>query len=478
MELNDLRPVGAMGFLAPGLVPPPVPPGLPAVDPADASPEAGLLRRYVAQGVSAGFGGLLYDNRDRGHSALPPGLFPALARLSYAPALAAQGLDYGLGGAILWPLPTLGNSSTALTSGPAARSLPRAAMTFPGGPAQAFRAYAANMIYVYPEHRDHDAADLYPGAWPYMVITQGSSGSDQPVLRALALTMAAFRPETRARLVETGLMAPTLQMLLRRNLAGLQGAEAYLSPAAHPAVIEAERLAPGRMVAAAALLNPGEIPPMVRLTVEAEDFARAAGLAGLSERLYSTPSAVARIWRGWQGRREMVISAAATRDPNGRDLRFHWIALSGDPARLRVEPLDAAGTRARITIDWHETVALPGGRRGARVDVAAIAWNGAQFSAPAIVSVSFPDHQIRRHAPGPDGAPRLAEIDYRAEGRDYDPLLHWSAPWRDVMVYDAEGTLVALDRHGTAGRARLDPATPHRRTGTDWRPELEPVPAP
>jgi hypothetical protein len=476
---EDLRPAGPLGFLAPRLDLPPVAPG-PAVDPADMSPAAALLRRYVAQGVSAGFEGLIYDNRDRGHSALPQALFPALTHLRYAAPLRDQGADYGLAGAILWPLPTLGNSSTALTGGPAARSLPRAAMTFPGGPARAFRTYAANMIHVYPEHRDHDAADLYPGAWPYMVISQGSSGSDQPFLRALALTMAAFRPETRARLVQTGLMAPTLQMLLRKNLAGLYGTEGYLSPAAHPTVFEAERLAPERMVAAAAVLNPGEIPPLVRLTVETEDFEPAAGLAGLSERLYSTPSAIARIWRGWQGRREMVLSAAGTRDPNGRDLRFHWILLRGDPGRVRITPLDAEGLRARIEIDWHDTVALPDGRRGARVDLAAIAWNGAQFSAPALVSVSFPDHQLRRHETGPDGAPRLVEIDYRAEGRDYDPLLHWRADWRDVMIHDAGGTLVAIERHAGETVTRIDPADPpaYRRTGNDWRPELETAPRP
>jgi len=471
----DLRPAGPLGFLVPRLDPPPIDPLQAEIDPAATDPAAGLLRRSLAQGLAAGFDGLLYDNRDRGHSALPARLFPGLARIRYAPELRAEGLDYGLGGAILWPWPTLGNSSTALTGGPAPRSLPRAAMTFPGGgPARAFRGYAANMIYVYPEHRDHDAVDLYPAAWPYMVISQGSSGSDQPFLRALAMTMAAFRPETRARLVAAGLMAPTLQMLLRRAQAGGAGPAEYLSPAAHPAVFDAARLVPERMVAAAAALAPEEIPPMVRLTVEAEDFAPAAGLAGRSERLYSTPSALARVWRGPAGRREMVLSAGETRDPNGRDLRFHWILLSGDPAKVRIAPEGPAGMRTRIAIDWHDAVTLPGGRLGSRVDIAAIAWNGAQFSAPALVSVSFPDHQLRRYETGPDGAPRLVEIDYRARGRDYDPVLHWSADWRDVMIRDADGRLAAIERHQGDSVTRIDPARPpaYRVTGPERRPRL------
>lgn len=472
VEPGDLRPAGPVGFLATRLALPEASAG-PAIDPARQDPAAALLRGYIARGVSAGFDGLLYDNRDRGHSALPRGLFPGLGHLTYAPALQAQGLDYGLGGRILWPLPTLGNSSTAITGGPAPRSLARAAMTFPGEPARAFRGHVANMLYVYPEHRDHDAADLFPAAWPYTVITQGSSFSDRPFLEALAMTMAAFRPETRARLVETGLMAPTLQMLLRRNQAGAYGAEAYLSPASHPSVFDAARLAPDRMVAAAALLSPGEVPPLVRLTVESEDFTTEAGLAKLSEHLFTTPSAIARVWRGWDGQREMVLSAAETRDPNGRPLRFHWVLLRGDPGRVRVEPLDAEGRRARITVDWHDRVDLPGGRLGSRVDVAAIAWNGAQFSAPAILSISFPDHQIRRHEPGPDGAPRLVEIDYRAEGRDYDPLLHWSADWRDVMVWEGD-RLTEIERHRADDVTRLDPTAmpPHSRTGTNQRPRL------
>jgi hypothetical protein len=465
---EDLRPAGRLGFLVPRLEVPAPMADQPAIAPAATDPAAGLLRRYLAQGVSAGFAGLLYDNRDRGHSSLSQALFPGLAHLRYARALRNQDLDYGLGGAILWPYPTLGNSSTAITGSPVARSLPRAAMTFPGGPERAFRGYSANMIYVYPEHRDHDAADLYPGAWPYMVISQGSSGSDQPFVRALAMTMAAFRPETRARLVETGLMAPTLQMLLRRGQAD------YLSSAAHPTVFEAEQLVPERMVSAAAVLNPGEIPPMVRLRVETEDFAPSAGLAGLSERLYSTPSAIARIWRGPQGRREMVLSATETRDPNGRDLRFHWVVLRGAEGKVRITPLDATGQRARLKLEWHETVPLPGGRQGARVDIAAIAWNGAQFSAPAIVSISFPTHQLRRYETGPDGRPRLAEVDYRAQGRDYDPVLHWSANWRDVMVYDEMGQIMGFERHTDSGIALVDLSNPptYARSGDEWRPKL------
>ncbi len=293
-----------------------------------------------------------------------------------------------------------------------------------------------------------------------MVTSQGSSGSDRPFLRAFALTLAAFPPATRARLEETGLIAPTLQMILRRGM--VAGREAYFTGAAHPSAFDGARLAPQRMVGMAAAMTPDTIPPMVRLRVESEDFATAAGLGGLSEHLFDTPSAIARVWRGPDWERQMVVSAAETADPNGRALRFRWEVLRGEGAKVRIEPLDEAGTRARLTVDWHDAPAPQGkaGLTARRVDIGVFASNGAQDSAPAFVSVSFPAHELRRYEAGPDGRMRLAEVDYDARGRKtyFDPLLHWSAPWRDRYLYDSAGNLTGLERQDKAGTTTLDTA--------------------
>src|SRR5436305_7448978 len=83
--------------------------------------------------------------------------------------------------------------------------------------------YTHNNIYIYPEHRDHDPGhngrgdgfgDTYPTNTPYLITSQGSSGSDQPFLHAIPFTLAAFRPAVKKRLVESGLLMPTLQMIL------------------------------------------------------------------------------------------------------------------------------------------------------------------------------------------------------------------------------------------------------------------------
>jgi hypothetical protein len=189
----------------------------------------------------------------------------------------------------------------------------------------------------------------------------------------------------------------------------------------------------------------------VQLQVEVENFRPRAGLADLSERLFDTPSAIARVWRGWEGEKEMIVSAAATRDPSGRDLSFDWVLLRGDPELVQITPLDATGTRARITIGWHDRrpVMLRAERLSDRVDIGVFANNGVHDSAPAFVSISFPTHERRDFETGPDGRPRLIAVDYDAAAREarYDPVLHWSAPWRDVLAHDDRGRVTGWTRH-------------------------------
>lgn len=459
---RDLFPAAEGLFLAPGLSLPIPDRTPPAVARGIQGPAAETLRALDEAGVAAGFAGLLYDNRDRGHSRLPPSIYPRLIWLKYAPALKARGLDYGLAGRILLPAIVIGNSSTAITGPPAPRSLPRKAMTTPGWPERMHRTYVSNHIYVYPEHRDHDAADLFPAAWPYMIVSQGSSGSDKAFLHALVMTLAAFRPETRAVLEEAGLIAPALQMILRRSLDGIETREDYLSGRAHPAVFDGARLRPERMVEMAAAMAPDALPPLVRLRIEEEDFAAAAGLAGRDERLYDTPSAIARLWRGPAARRAMVLSAEATPAPPGDELRFRWVLLHGDPSLVRIAPEGPNGTRARIEMDWHparnETDPDGQTRRRTRLDIGVFAETGDTISAPAILSVDFPAHQLRHYELGPDGAPRPAVIDYDAAARNtaFDPVLYWTAPWRDVFVYAPDGTLSGWTRWGREGREAYD----------------------
>ncbi|MBK43737.1 MAG: hypothetical protein CMN20_00435 [Roseovarius sp.] len=428
-----------------------------------------LLWQMVFEGRAAGNHGDLYENRDRGHSRLPAEAHPQLTHVTYDAEMREARLDYGLAGPVIFDAPLIGNSSTAVKDGPLWRSLPRLALTQPQGPVMLYQNYLAGQIHVYPEHRDHDPGhgDLFPANTPFFLVSQGSSYTDRPHLEALAMILAALRPETKAFLHESQLLAATVQMIFRRSLAPVLSREAYRSGLAHPSVIPRDRINLMRMVSLANALTPDTVPPMVRMAVLEEDEA-IEGIhyfgEGLGERLFDTPVAIARIWRSTAPRRSMVVSVEATRDLQGRAPEFHWRLLRGDPARSRIEPLDARGLRARITLDWQLPRPVPGqaGLVSNRVDIGVFVRSGDHDSMPGLISVLLPQHETRRYGPGPDGALRIESVDYRVpEGVYADPVLFPQADWRDVHRYDAEGHLSGWDRQGAEGVLRFDAAGRH-----------------
>jgi hypothetical protein len=436
-----------------------------------------LLREHWRRGRAAGNHGDLYDNRDRGHSTLDLAGFPQVTRIVYADAAQAAEADFGLNDRLLFDRVTFGNSSTALTSGPHWRSLPRHALTRPDGtgPMRLWQNWSANHLYVYPAHQDYgrEAGDLFPANTPYAIVSIGSSGSDRPFLEAIAMTLASFRPATKARLIEERMVVPTVQFVFRRSLQNVRSREAYFSNAAHPAAFDARFINLARMVSLAQSIEPGAIPAEVRFAVLEEDTAR-EGVdffgVGLGEHLFDTPSAIARIWRSKSGQRSMRISAEASRDVNGRPLTFHWRLLQGDPSRVTIEP-EGDGSRARITIGWHDRFAVSQDdpQPTARVDIGVFANNGVHDSAPAILSWYFPPHETREYEAGPDGTPRIVAIDHAdpAKAEVYaDPLLLPRADWRDVYVYDEHGTLTGWTRHRGSRTDSYD-AEGRRRLGDD-----------
>jgi hypothetical protein len=171
---------------------------------------ANQLNDWFLRGTAAGNYGDLYDNRDGGHSSLPPEDFPQLARIQYGDEAQRPGLDRGLDRYFLFNAPTIGNASLAITHGPMWRSRPRAALTDPVQVQSLYQEYVANHIYVYPAHEDYGRShgDLITANTPYMLISGGSSGSDQSLLKAVADILAAFKPEVKAFLIRNGLIAP------------------------------------------------------------------------------------------------------------------------------------------------------------------------------------------------------------------------------------------------------------------------------
>lgn len=428
----------------------------------------GDLERLVAAGLSTGNVGDLYDNRDGGHSTLrfDPNAPVQLSRTTYDPAAQAARLDYGLNKSMAFDAIVFGNSSTAL-QGPYWRSQARLAMTEPEGADRMWQLYAGNAIYVFPEHRDYDPeaeggrGDLFPAYLPYLVVAQGSSGSDRAFLTAIQAILAAFSTDTKAFLKARGLIAPTVQQILRRSMRTAPPGRGYLGPVAHPTVFRGEDVDLAAAIRLAREMRAGEAPPLATLRVlEEPDLVSGVSFFadGIDERLFDTPAAVARVWRGVEPTRRYVLEAAAT-DPNGRPVVFHWRVIRGDGARTRIRPSGEAGAVAEIVVPWRTRAPEPSRPDVAtsRVDVAVFADNGVHYSAPAIFSIVFPAHQARDYEDGPAG-PRILSVDYR-ETRETpyaDPLVWPRRDWRDDYAYDAAGRLLGWTRTRGGAATRFD----------------------
>jgi YD repeat-containing protein len=448
-------------------------------------PVGDLLRQWRKEGTAAGLHGVLYDNHDADHSLMNVEWFPELTSIEYsAAAKQTQTAMHGLGelhrglqALFVHNAPVIGNASVAQTQGPFWRSMPRVAVANAATAALLADQYANNMLYFYPEHRDHDPesdgghGDVYPANIPYLITSQGSSGSDRAFLNAVAATIAALRPETQQFLVDKRLLMPTVQMIFRSCRKPVVGRDEYLSGLAHPPVFDGETLDVERMVRMAHDLEPTDVPPLVRLAVEEEYLGR-PGIdyfeAGPGEKLFDTVAAVARVARSARERRRMVASVAATEDPNGKPLSFVWRLLHGDPERVQIKPLDPLGTRAEILVDWHPRAVYRGSDLpSARVDVGVFADNGSHLSAPAFLSWYFPPNERRTYEAVPataradrqdelngDSPRRIGSIERlpaSERGTYADPMILTPANWTDTYRYDDAGNLLGWTRSRADG---------------------------
>lgn len=419
-----------------------------------------LLRGWYAEKSAAGNHGDLYDNHDSDHSNMDYGSFPQLARIEFAEEVRKRGLHHGLQIAFFYNGPTIGNSSTALTAGPFWRCQGRHALTQPRVPTLLYLQYVSGHLYFYPEHRDHDPGhngadgkghgDVLPANTPYMVLSQGSSGSDRVFLDAVAATLAAFRPEVKKELIRSGTLMPTVQMVFRMSNKMVQKPEDYLTGKAHPTVFDGARLDPVKMVTLAHEIAPDALPPMVQIKVVEEDegvLGRDYFDVGPRERLFDTPCAIARVVKSTKYVRRMVLSAEESKDLRGKPLSYHWAVLRGDADRIQINKRNDAGSVVELLVPHHERrPVLPGSElESNRVDIGVFVHNGAHYSAPAFVSLSYLDNEKRVY----DDKQRIQAVDYTApavKDNYVDPVLDLRKDWRDEYRYGDDGKLLGFTR--------------------------------
>lgn len=457
--------------------------------------EAGrLLNEWFAAGTAAGHAGDYYDNRDAGHSPLDLAIFPLLRPLPYLDSQREEKKDYGPPGEIR-PETVIGNASL---SGPAVggASIPRILTSTRDGLAYLRTQYLANQLYVFPEHQDHDAAgeglsgygDLYAVNSPYLIISQGSSGSDQPLLRAVAMTLASFRPEVKETLRRQKLLMPVVQQILRTSLRSVQNREDYLTAVAHPSVFDAGLLDEEKMMRSAQAMTMQTLPPLFHLELVRESPAPRPGIDFFegsghdSESLADQGMVIARVIRGMEREREITVRVARVQEWAGRPLQIHWRVLRGDEASVTLTRSETA-PEATIRVRWNQPGwDVPGspGLRSRRIEIGVFADDGERYSPPCFITFYFLPNEVRRY----DEQDRIAETDYRFPGAFTDITLTSTKPWRDLyhydkttgaltgwtreeegkppMAFDAEGRLLEGGK-ALPVRYEVDPATHHLR---------------
>lgn len=423
----------------------------PSFDQTD-EPVSALFGKWKKRGRLAGNQGDVYDNYDLGHSGLSQERFPGLSRITYGPALQEKGLAHGLQLRFLHDAVVVGNSSMAATENAFWRSQPRLAYANRGMADKLHEQYRNNHLYVYPEHRDYDPGhngalegghgDVYPAITPYLLISQGSSYSDQAFVEAVFLTLAAFQPEVKERLIAHGMLMPTVQKIFRWCYGG-SNEESYLSGASHPSAFDGSKIQLEKMVRMAQEMSLETLPPLVKLRVLAEDKDSLFG----DDRLMDTPQAVARVFRSPRYIRAMIVSATESFDLQDEALSFKWVILRGDESRVRVRPLNENGSVAEVVVAWHERFPISEGSEMEtnRVDIGVFADNGKSLSAPAFISTYFLDNEKRLYGQ----TKRLLTLDYSDPGKKdnyVDPMIEPHKGWRDDFTYDAEGNMTGWKR--------------------------------
>ena len=342
-----------------------------------------VAKLKLAPASAGGNVGDLYMNRDGLHSALNVSAYPGLTVVRFDQAGRDRGLDKDLPN-VLFPYPVFGNCSRALLNTPQSpnpywRSWPRQMMTIEAARLDRMvRFYLSNQTWVFPANADiapiGTNGDVFASIMPYCITTAGRSYSDLPYLRGALEASRQLNPSVKREIVRRGLLAPTIQSIIRKSLLGVTNETAYLSPRAHPTAFPAGGLNLKRLKDLSAGLTVEAIPPLAVLTVAADPPATPPAFPELT---YGSAFAWAYVLRADEQVRTFRISAKGAKE-------FAFVQTHGAGVDVRIER--EAPDRAKVVID----------RRGMsptnRVDVAVFGRDpGTDWGNPSYVSFARMD---------------------------------------------------------------------------------------
>ena len=321
--------------------------------------------------------GDLYVNRDGGHSVLDAKAYPGLTVVRFDAEGHKRQMDLDEPNTI-FPYPVFGNCSRAYVGTSFWRSIPRYLSTARAADMRRYlKLYLANQTWVFPSNEDTAPVgtngDVFASITPYWLVSAGRSFSDLPLLRAALDASRTLNPSVKKFLVKQGLLAPTIQTLVRKSLPSVKTEDDYLTAAAHPTALPTN-IDTERLVAAAKELTVETIPPVVPISVTAAPTARDPVRPELT---YGTAFAWAYVLRTDDERRVFTITARWAQEVS-------FTITHGREGSARIEKLGP--NTARVTV--YRSMLSPTNR----VDVTVVGRNpGTGWGAPSYVSFACMD---------------------------------------------------------------------------------------
>lgn len=332
----------------------------------------------LAAGSSEPSVGDLYMNRDGRHSSLRIEDFPGITDVRVDAKGRSGGADRSFPN-MLFPYPVFGNASLAFRDGPYWRSLPRAMMTTESASlGRMVKFYLSNQVWVFPSNEDTAPVgtngDVFASIAPYWLTTAGKSYSDMPYLRAALEASRSFNPQVKAEIVKRGLLAPTIQTLIRKSLKGVTNEVEYLGAKAHPTALPPGGLDLMRLKDAAKAMTAEAIPPLAVVSVAPAPIRQKLTVPELT---YASAFAWAFVLRADEPIRQFTITARGAET-------FSATVTHGDGGGVRIST--AMPNVFTVTID--KSVLSPTNR----VDITVVGRNARTgWGAPSYVSFARMD---------------------------------------------------------------------------------------
>lgn len=226
-------------------------------------------------------------------------------------------------------------------------------------------------FFLCPEHVDYDAIDKFQHNHPYAIVSQGSSGSDQPVIDRLFWILSKINADVLRSLIASDRAGDVINALFRRSLGD------HLNDKTHRPVVSIGELDQGVQVSIDAV-NSGKLPPKVSIAV------------AFADGLISYPTLPEYVGFNRPLDREVVLDVRVQCD---KQAEINVITSQGKATVMTLMP-----NTYRIIVPVQETQsieAMDGHRVNTnRVDVHFVAFDGVHYSSPATISFYAPPSEI------------------------------------------------------------------------------------